>query len=203
MKRLLIIGAGGHGRVAADIASHCGYRDIAFLDDAPRDGVVGTVADAAHFIDSADFFVAIGNNATRERIQHGLEQMGASVVTLIHPSAVVAGGATVGRGSMIAAGAIICVDTAIGNGVIVNTAASVDHDCVVGDFAHISVGSHVCGTVHIGARTWVGAGATVINNVDVVGDCTIGAGAVVVKPITEGGTYISVPAKKRNNGDLL
>ena len=196
MKRLLIVGAGGHGRVAADIASHCGYRDIAYLDDAPRDGVIGTVADASQYIASADFFVAIGNNLTRECIQRELEAMGATVVTLIHPSAVIAGGVTVGRGTMVAAGAIICVDVTVGDGVIVNTAASVDHDCTVGDFAHVSVGSHVCGTVHVGARTWIGAGATVINNVNITNDCMIGAGAVVVKDITLSGIYVGVPAKR-------
>ena len=193
MKQLLIIGAGGHGRVAADIASHCGYRDIAYLDDAPRDGVIGTVADAVGYIKDVDFFVAIGNSRTRERIQHELEAAGASIVTLIHPSAVVAGGATIGRGVMLAAGAIICVDAVIEDGVIVNTAASVDHDSVIGAFSHVSVGSHVCGTVTVGKRTWIGAGATIINNMTIGDDCMSGAGAVVVKSITSSGTYKGVP----------
>ncbi len=182
MRRLLIIGAGGHGHVAADIATLRGYTDIAYLDDAPRDGVIGTVADAGQYIGEADFFVAIGNGRIRERIQQELEAMGAAVVTLVHPSAVIASGVSVGRGSMIAAG------------VIVNTAASVDHDGTVGNFAHVSVGSHVCGTVNIGARTWIGAGATVINNVNITEDCMIGAGAVVVKDITLSGVYVGVPA---------
>lgn len=194
MKRLLIVGASGHGRVAADIATLIGYSDIAYLDDAPRDGVIGTVADAADYIESADFFVAIGNSRIRERIQRQLEQAGASVVTLIHPSAVIASDVTVGRGAMIAAGAILCPNTALGDGVIVNTAASVDHDCTVGAFSHVSVGAHVCGTVHIGERAWIGAGATVINNVDITADCMIGAGAVVVKTLTVSGVYKGVPA---------
>ena len=194
MKRLLIIGAGGHGHVAADIATLRGYEDIAYLDDAPRDGVIGTVADAHRYIDTADFFVAIGNNATRERIQRELENAGAAVVTLIHPSAVMASGVKIGRGCMIAAGAVVCVDVMLGDGVIVNTTASVDHDCAVSDFVHVSVGAHVCGTVQIGARTWIGAGATVINNVNVTENCMIGAGAVVIKDITVGGVYKGVPA---------
>ncbi len=194
MKRLLIIGAGGHGHVAADIARLRGYEDIAYLDDVPRDGVIGTVADAKQYISTADFFVAIGNSRIRERIQRELEEMNATVVTLVHPSAVIASGVRIGRGSMIAAGAIVCVDVTLGDGVIVNTAASVDHDCTVGDFTHVSVGSHVCGTVHIGQCTWIGAGATVINNVDITDDCMIGAGAVVVKNITVSGVYVGVPA---------
>ncbi len=194
MKQLLIIGAGGHGRVAADIASHCGYRDIAYLDDVRRDGVIGTVADAHRYIEKADFFVAIGDSCARERIQCELMGAGASIVTLIHPSAVVAGGATIGRGVMLAAGAIICVDAVIGDGVIVNTAASVDHDSIVGEFSHVSVGARVCGTVHIGKRTWIGAGSTVINNMMIGDDCMIGAGAVVVKSITDSGLYKGIPA---------
>ncbi len=194
MKRLLIVGAGGHGRVAADIASHSGYGDIAFLDDVPGDGVVGRVADYERFVHEADFFVAIGNNGVRERIQLELEAHGASVVTLIHPYAVISDGATIGRGTLIAAGAIVCVNATIGNGVILNTASSVDHDCAIGDFCHVAVGAHVCGTVHIGHRTWIGAGATVINNVDIGEDCMIGAGAVVVKSLTDSGLYKGVPA---------
>jgi len=192
MKRLLIIGAGGHGRVAADIASLCGYRDIAFLDDTPRDGVIGTSADAVHYVDVADFFVAIGNNLVRERIQRELDAMGASIATLIHPSAVVARDAKIGRGTLIAAGAVVCVNTVVGDGVIVNTAASVDHDCTVEDFVHVSVGSHICGTVHVGARTWVAAGVTVIHNVNIGSDCMVAAGALVVKDIADGIEYKGV-----------
>ncbi len=194
MKQLLIIGAGGHGRVAADIASHCGYRDIAYLDDTPREGVIGTVADARLYLEKADFFVAIGDSYVRQRIQCELDAMGASVITLIHPHAVVAGGAVIGRGVMLAAGAIICVDAVIGDGVIVNTAASVDHDSRVGAFSHVSVGAHVCGTVQIGKRSWIGAGATVINNMVIGDDCMIGAGAEGVKPITDSGLYKGIPA---------
>ena len=33
MKKLLIIGYGGHGKVVREIAEDIGYTDIAFLDD--------------------------------------------------------------------------------------------------------------------------------------------------------------------------
>ena len=37
-KKLVILGAGGHGRVCAEIASMTGYEEIVFLDDgAPSD----------------------------------------------------------------------------------------------------------------------------------------------------------------------
>lgn len=198
-RKLVIIGASGHGKVVADIAVRCGYEDIVFLDDAEGVAecagfpVVGKVADACRYAD-ADFVVAIGNAAIRERIQ---QQLGGLVVTLAHPDAVISRRAAIGRGCVVVAGAVINPDAVIGDGCIINTAASVDHDCVVGSFAHVSVGAHVAGTVRIGARTWVGAGATVSNNVSICADCMIGAGTVVVRDIKEPGTYIGVPAKRR------
>lgn len=200
MKKLVIIGASGHGKVAADIALRIGYTDIVFLDDNEQIkecagfSVVGNVAYAGSIIDE-DMFVAIGDPKTRKRIQNVLENYGASVVTLVHPDAIVSRRVKIGLGSVIMAGAVINSDTEIGKGVIVNTCASVDHDCIVKDYAHISVGAHLSGTCSIGKNTWIGAGATVSNNCNICGDCTIGAGAVVVKDIQAPGVYIGVPAK--------
>lgn len=198
-RTLIIIGAGGHGKVAADIARCMGYADTAFLDDRSSDTlpIVGTSADMERYVGKADFFVAIGNASVRERLTESLTALGAAVVNLIHPRAVVASSATLGIGVMAAPGAVIGVDAVIGDGVIVNTLASVDHDSAVGAYSHIAVGANVAGTVHIGRRVMIGAGAAVINNIDITDDVTVGAGACVVCDLAESGTYIGVPAKKR------
>ena len=201
MKRLLILGGGGHGRVVADLAKLNGYADIAFLDDAanwnndlfPR---LGKCSEAFHYISDSDFIVAIGNAAIRRNLQRQIEAAGGNILTLIHPRAVVASTVVIGRGSVVMAGGIINPGARIGDGVIINTAATVDHDCQVGDFAHISVGAHLCGTVKVGTGSWIGAGATVINNIAICGGCMIGAGAVVVRNIEQTGTYVGIPAKR-------
>lgn len=199
MKRLVIIGASGHGKVAADIATQNGYQEIVFLDDneavkkCGQYPVIGKSYDAKNL--KTDTFVAIGNADVRKRIQESL--MDVPLVTLIHPDAVVAADAVIGAGTVVMAGTVINSGTKIGNGCIINTCASVDHDCQVGDFVHVAVGSHLCGNVTVGIETWIGAGAIISNNVSVCERCMIGAGAVVVKDIKEPGTYIGVPAKKR------
>ena len=195
-KSIIIIGAGGHGKVVAEIAGLNGYTEIIFLDDNP-DGnplVKGVVAEFVNYIDSSDFFVAVGNNKIRKRIFEQLKQAGANIVTLFHPSAVVSPTAKVGEGVVVMAQAFVGVDAEIGDGAIVNTCASVDHDCYLGDFAHVSAGVHMAGLMRIDRLTFVGVGATVVQNV--CSDCLIGAGAVVAKPITESGTYVGVPARK-------
>lgn len=199
-RKLIIIGASGHGRVVADIARQMGYEDIAFLDDnrelqtCGAYPVIGSSEDVGKHKD-ADVIVAIGNTKIREHIQEQIENV-VHITTLIHPDAVIADDAVLGVGTVVMAGAVINPGTTIGKGCIINTCSSVDHGCQIGDFVHISVGAHIAGNVFVGNRTWIGIGASVTNNVNICGDCMIGAGAVVIKDIGEVGTYIGVPAER-------
>ena len=200
-KKIILIGASGHGKVVADIAKKNGYTDISFLDDDKQIEfcgaypVIGKCSDAKKYKDYC-FVVSIGNCSIRQKIQMQLEENELNVVSLFHPSAIIADDVEIGRGTVVMAGAVINSGACIGNGCIVNTCSSVDHDCTLNDFVHVSVGAHIAGTVTIGERTWIGAGATVNNNLEIVGDCMIGSGAVVVSNIAESGTYIGVPAKR-------
>lgn len=201
-KRLIIIGASGHGKVLADIANCIGYEQIYFLDDNKvmrhciDYPVIGSSKDAINYID-ADFIIGIGNAIIREKIQQELYGAGLRLATLIHPKAIVSSRAKIGKGTAIMAGAVVNPASIIGDGCIINTAATVDHDNRIDDFVHVSVGAHLAGTVSVGKRTWVGAGAIISNNVNICSDCMIGAGAVVVKDIDCPGTYIGVPAKRK------
>ena len=198
--KLMILGAGGHGRVVAEIASLSGkYTDIFFLDDKAPDAAfpyayIGKCEVFSDYLETCDFFIAIGNANIRRRLQTEVEEAGGNIITLIHPSAVISKDVTIGKGTVIMAGAIVNTGAKIGNGVILNTASSVDHDCVVEDFCHVSVGAHLCGTVHLGAGTWIAAGATVINNVTICPDCLIGAGATVTHDLVNAGIYKGTPA---------
>lgn len=198
LKKLVIIGAGGHGKVVADIAVKNGYEKIVFFDDDENIKecagfpVIGKSNEAINLDD--DKIVAIGNAKIRERIQEKLN----NVITLIHPDASISRRVTIGTGTVVMAGVVINSDTSIGKGCIINTGASVDHDCRVGDYSHVSVGAHVSGTCEIGEGTWIGAGAVISNNVIIFNNCIIGAGAVVIKDISTQGTYIGVPAKLRD-----
>lgn len=202
-KRLIMIGASGHGKVCAEIAELSGkYDDIRFLDDSPvvkecgKYDVIGVSSDFCQYVnDKTEFFVSIGKFEYRKQIQEKIEAAGGLVATLIHPKAVISESVSVGEGSVVMPIAVINSGTQIGKSVIINTSATVDHDCIVGDWCHIAVGTHICGTVHIGNGCWIGAGAVVSNNLSICNDVVVGAGATIVKNIEESGTYIGVPAK--------
>ena len=201
-KKLLIVGAGGHGAVVADIAGRVGiYDEIAFVaENQPKEGFaypyLGKSACASELLDQYELFVAIGNSQVRQKLMDQLGEKGASFATLIAPGAYVASDVLIGEGTVVMPGTVINTGTTIGRGVIINTSSSVDHDCTVEDFCHISVGSHLCGTVYVGTHSWVGAGAVIINNCNVCADCMIGAGAVVIHDLIDSGTYVGVPARR-------
>lgn len=201
--KLIIIGASGHGNVVADIAIKMNkWQSIVFLDDDQAIKisigleVIGKTADAFTYKDEADFFVAIGNNAVREKVQEKLIEDGLNVVSLIHPSAVIGTDVEIGIGSVVMAGVVVNSSTRIGKGCIINTSSSLDHDNVIEDYVHISPGVRTAGSVEIGKRTWVGIGSVISNNVNICSGCKVGAGAVVVKDITEPGTYVGVPVRR-------
>ncbi len=201
--KLIIIGASGHGKVVADIAIKMNkWQSIAFLDDDQTIKtsmgleVIGTTADAFTYKDEADFFVAIGSNATREKIQEKLIAEGLNVVSLIHPSAVIGTDVVIGIGTVVMAGVVINCSSRIGKGCIINTSASLDHVNVIEDYVHISPGVNMAGTVKVGKGSWIGIGSIVSNNVNICSGCKVGAGAVVVKDITEPGTYVGVPVRR-------
>lgn len=197
MKQLVIIGAGGHGQVVADIARLVGYKKIIFLDDDENNHLSnGKVCSVNDYGSNYDFFVAIGDNKTREILFNKIKETDKCIVNLIHPKAIVANDVIIGSGVVIMAGAVVNTGAIIGDGVILNTCCSVDHNCKIGDFVHVSVGVNLAGTVCVEKRTFIGAGVTVINNIFIVKDSIIGAGAVVVNNIVEKGIFVGVPAKK-------
>ena len=191
MNRIVIVGAGGHGKVVADIL---GERAVGFVDD--NRALHGTTVLGLPVFASLDeiehdgVIVAIGDNATRRRVGQAF-----SLSTAIHPTASIARSAKIGEGSMISAGAIVLPDAVIGRGVIVNTKASVDHDCVIGDFVHLAPSVTLGGSVRIGEETLVGPGATIISNVTIGARVVIGAGAVVVRDLPDDVTAWGVPAQ--------
>ncbi len=203
MKRLILIGASGHGKVCADISRLNGYDEIIFLDnnekvkDCGGYPVVGI--DTATLDMDGDVFISIGKSENRKRLCEMYEDR---LVKLIHPDAVIAEGVEIGKGSVVMAGAVINPGAVIGRGVIVNTSSSIDHDCKIGDYVHVAVGAHISGTVEIGDNTWLGIGSVVSNNVNICGNCIVGAGAVVIKDIETPGTYVGVPAKKLVNNNV-
>jgi sugar O-acyltransferase (sialic acid O-acetyltransferase NeuD family) len=198
---LLILGAGGHGRVVADAALGSGnwMRVIASDRDPARcrgELIAGVSAlPLEQALALAEFIhVAIGSGESRER--EAAAMAGIALVSVTHPKASVSPDAVVGEGCFIAAQAVAAPGARLGRCVIVNHGAVIDHDVSVGDFSHIAPLVALGGGARIGSRVLIGSGASVLPGLRVGDDIVVGAGALVCRDLSEPGVYAGVPARR-------
>ena len=206
-KKVVIIGAGGHAKVIADIIEKLGDEIIGFLDDKIEKNTIiikdyKVIGDLNNRFTLAiansdyEFITAIGDNKKREEIS---KSPNLKFYTAIHPSAQIGLDVKIEEGTAIMANVCINSSARIGKHCIINTGAIIEHDNIIENYVHISPNATLGGTVKVGKLTHIGIGATVKNNVTICKNCIVGAGAVVVKNIEKEGTYIGVPARKRKN----
>lgn len=200
---LYIFGAGGHGRVVAEIARAAGIRVAGFLDENPAlwgsavNGipVVGDWTAVEELPADSLFALGVGGNLERKRIADELARRGRAVRGLVHPSAVVAAHTDLGEGTCVGPLAVIHVNASVGRHCIVNTAAVVDHQARVGDFAHVSLNVSLGGGASVGEGSLVGTGASVLPGVAIGAWSQVGAGAVVTRDVPDGVVAYGVPAR--------
>lgn len=204
---LLIIGAGGHGKVVADAAMlmNCWER-IVFVDDAKKgervlglDVVASTLSLELLRTDFDDAIVALGDARKRIDLLSHLEEMSFNLPSVIHPRSVIADSVEISQSCVVLGNAVINPAARLGRGVIINTASVVEHDCCIDKGAHICPNASLGGNVSIGEYSWIGIGASVRHGVSITKDVIVGAGGVVVKDITASGTYVGNPVRSVGN----
>jgi sugar O-acyltransferase (sialic acid O-acetyltransferase NeuD family) len=201
--RLLILGAGGHGMVVADIARALGFERICFLDDrwpglshVLKWPVVGKFKDLQAVVQPSDqVFAAVGDNAARLALHRGLITQGLNIPVLKHPTSVVSDDTQLGSGSVVMPLVAINLSAVIGEAVILNTSCSVDHDNIIEDGVHISPGVHLAGNVSVGSCSWIGIGSSIREGITIGPDCMIGAGSVVVRDVPPASKVAGNPAR--------
>ena len=141
--------------------------------------------------------IAVGDNSSRrkfaERVKARLPDF--RFITLVHPSAVLGRGVSIGAGSIVMAGVVVNSDSTIGEHCIVNTKSSMDHDGVMGDFSSLGPGATAGGKVKIGEGSAIGLGANVIHGVSIGRDTVLGAGALAVADVPSDCVAYGVPAR--------
>jgi sugar O-acyltransferase (sialic acid O-acetyltransferase NeuD family) len=186
--RLLILGAGGHGRSVAEAAMLSGQYVLAgFVDDGMAVGspiwhtsVLGSTADLKAYAALCDkVVVAIGNNALRESLVTRLVGLGFELTTVIHPKAIVSPSAVIGQGCAIMAGAIVGTEAQLGLGVIANCGSVVDHHAQVHDFGHLGVNACMAGGAILGRKAWMQAGSALGYGAHVPADVVLAAGVAL------------------------
>lgn len=204
--RLVIVGAGGHGREALAVAREVNrltdrWHEIAFADDGCVDPDLLERVDAELIGDvetlcrlGEEHVLAVGDPATRRRLDATIAG-DAPATTLISLSAWVGNDVVVDDGAMIFPGAICTTNVRIGRHSHVNCGAVVSHDCRIGDYVSLSPGTRLNGNVVVGDGAFIGTGAIVLPGRRVGQGAVVGAGAVVTDDVEPSTTVVGVPAR--------
>jgi UDP-perosamine 4-acetyltransferase len=204
--RIVLLGAGGHGKAVLDLLRALGpdrFAVVGLVDAAPRVAqvlgvpVLGDEAELPRLRAEgiAHAVPAIGDNAARVAAAGRLRALGFGLPALVHPSAVVGAGIVQGEGVVVMARAVIGPEARIGDLALINTGAIVEHDCVVGEAVHVAPGAILAGAVWVGAGALVGAGASVRPGLRIGADAVIGAGAAVAADTPARARVAGVPAR--------
>ena len=149
---MLVLGAGGHGKVVREVAlslfnidGTSVYESVDFLDDNSVEAI-GKIADLEKYKDQySDVFCGIGNNTVRKQLLDQAENLGFHIPVLIHTSAYISPSAVIEAGT-----------------VVEPKGAIVDHDVVVSEFVHVNAGAIVKAGAKVESSRKLEAGEVVL-----------------------------------------
>jgi len=217
MKKIVIIGAGGHGREVADILRHqqtqaADFALLGFVDDDGAlhgrqiDGLM--VLGGWSWLEKAEcreisIICAVGLPEVRKRLVARAQSLGLSFANAISPLAHISPFASIGHGVMIFPFASVSSNTKVGDHAIINGLSLLAHDVKIGSYAVISPGSSVGGNASIGEGCWIGIGVNINPSVSVGQWSLIGSGATVIRDIPGHVVAVGVPAKSIKNRETV
>lgn len=216
MKRVVIIGAGGHAREVAEILRHQAQQSnlslVGFVVDDPENHDK-TVSDLPilgdwSWFEKADrselaVVCAVGSPRMRKQLAERATLRGLRFTSAVSQLAYISPDAKVGEGVMIFPRVFVSVDSLIADHAVLNAGVTVSHDSQVGRYGTLAPGVHLAGNVSVGEGCNLGIGSSVINGVSIGEWSVVGAGSVVIRNLLDNVTAVGVPAKvisdERNN----
>lgn len=207
MKKIVLVGGGGHCKVIIDIIKSTNEYEIVGVTDNNKIGeklldvpIIGNDDMLPELFKSGvkNAFVSLGalnNIEVRDKIYNKLKNVGFNIPKLIHNKAVVSPYTEIHDGTCIMAGAIVNAGAVINENCIINTSSVIEHDCIIGRNTHVSPRSCIAGGCSIGENSHIGAGCCIIQGINIGSNVVIGAGAVVLKDIKDHVTAVGIPAK--------
>lgn len=204
MKRIILIGNGGHSKVIKDIIDASpDYMVSGFLDNK----FTSYEVNGNFFYDNLDniqlysedyyFCLAIGNNFIRNKLFEEMQLDKNQFPSLIHPTSSISPSAQIGFGTVVMPNTVINAGSRIGKHVIINSGAVIEHDNIIEDYVHISPNATLAGNVAIGVRSHIAIGASVLPQIKIGSDCIVGAGATVINNVNDKQIVVGTPAKPK------
>lgn len=208
MKKILLIGGGGHCRSCiAVINSKADFKIAGIVDNKFNNNeislpypIIGNDYDLPTLAKKYKYMlITIGQikeSGNRIKLFKKLIELGIVLPKIYAKTSTVIASSTVGRGTIIMHNAFVNAFTSIGDNCILNTSCIIEHDSSIGNHCHISTGAVVNGDCHLGEAVFVGSNCVVNNGVEIASNIIIGSGSVVNKNLDSPGIYAGNPVRR-------
>jgi len=195
MKKIILIGAGGHCVSCIDVIelgkkfSICGLIDNGNKKKLLDYKIIGRDSDLKNIFKKVQYaFITLGqikDFKIREEIFNKILKIGFIIPSIISPLSYVSNKAIVGEGSIVMHGAIINAGAKIGKNCIINSKALVEHNVTIEDNCHISTGATINGDSEIKKNTFIGSCSVIKQNIKIEKNSFINANIFVDKDLKE------------------
>jgi acetyltransferase EpsM len=201
--QIYLIGAGGNGKIVADICEKCHYQILGIFDDKFSGNpitfyhnyqIIGKINDVINY-QGINIINAIGDQTIRYHVYQMLINVDINWINCICPNSYISPTVKIGKGNIICQSSIINSDVSIGDFNLINTSVIIEHDNYIGNFNNISPRTTLCGGVRVGDLNMMGASTTIIPNKSIGNGNIIGAATVVIKDVDEYNLVIGAPGR--------
>jgi acetyltransferase EpsM len=204
MKKVIIVGSGGHAAELRDYINHNNnarpadrIEVVGFIDDNKdaylhygfSEPFLGSIQD--HQVNSkVSYLMGIANLEYRKSIIEKLKSQGADFIGLIHPTAIISPSAEIHPTTVISHNASVGAKAKLGKYNMLNSRCTIGHDSVIGDFNFISPQVAISGNTRIGNGNLIGTNACTIPGTQIGNNNKIAAGMIIYKPVANDSTVI-------------
>jgi len=218
LKKVILIGAGGHAKAVIDILKK-NNQEIEIVGLITKDAadigekvlgvpIIGTDKELSELFNKGIRYalIAVGsvdNNFLRKKLYKKVANIGYTFINAFHPSSIISDYARFGTGNVVMAGVLVGPDTIIGNNVILNTGSIIEHDCIIEDHVHVAPGVKIAGGVTIGEASLIGIGSVIIQGIKVGKNVVVGAGTIVLEDIPDNAVVVGVPGKIKKFREII
>lgn len=204
MKKIIIVGSGGHAAELRDYINHNNNARVkdqievyGFIDDDEKtyhhygfsEPFLGSIQN--HKVNSEVYYLmGIANLDYRKKIIVDLEQQGAKFIGLIHPTAIISPSANIHPTTVVSHNASVGAKASIGKFNMLNSRCTIGHDSIIGDYNFISPQVAISGNTTIGDENLIGTNACTIPGINIGHKNKIAAGMILYKPVENNSTVL-------------
>lgn len=191
MKKIILIGGGGHCKSAIDVIEQEGKYKIAGIVDKKNllgskvlgYPVIGTDIDinrlAKNYQNALITLGFIKNPTLRIKLFNLVKKAGFKLPSIVSPRAYISRHSKIGVGTILMHNVIVNANSVIGDNCIINSKALIEHDCLISSHSHISTNVVINGGVKVGAKCFIGSSVTSKNNIEIKKNSFVKAGSIV------------------------